>query len=237
MKKYHRIVFLTGAGISKESGLSTFRSENGLWNNHKIEDVATIEAFQKNPDYVHSFYNQMRKDLIDVNPNPAHLAITKLQENYDGEVHIITQNIDTLHEKAKSKNIYHIHGSINELVCQNCNHIIETWSEASTKTVCPKCNVKGGIKPNIIFFGEVPLYMDKTDVLLRTADLFVSVGTSGVVYPAAGFVQTAKYYGATTIDLNPEPAYLNPYFDKHLKGKAGILLPQFVDELIYGAKP
>ena len=232
MKKYNRIVFLTGAGISQESGIPTFRSETGLWNNHPVEDVATIEAFQKNPDYVHDFYNQMRPSLFEKQPNPAHLSITKLQNNYDAEVHIITQNIDTLHEKAKSKNIYHIHGSINELVCQNCGHIITTWSDASTETQCPQCETQGFIKPNIVFFGETPLYMDKAEHLLRTCDLFISVGTSGVVYPAAGFVQTAKYYGATTIDINPEPAYLNPYFDKHIKGKAGTILPLFVEELL-----
>lgn len=232
MKKYNRIVFLTGAGISQESGISTFRSETGLWNNHRVEDVATIEAYYKNQDYVHDFYNQMRPDLWDKKPNSAHLAITKLQQNYDGEVFIITQNIDTLHEKAKSKNIYHIHGKINELVCMNCGHVYETWADASSESICPKCNTQAMIKPNIVFFGETPLYMDKVEHLLKTCDLFISVGTSGVVYPAAGFVQTAKYHGADTIEINLDTTSNNFYFDKHIIGKAGTKLPELVNKLL-----
>ena len=233
MKKYKRIVFLTGAGISKDSGLATFRDEDGLWNNYRVEDVATIEAFNKNPDFVHGFYNDMRPELFEAKPNDAHKAITKLQENYDGEVFVITQNIDTLHEKAGNKNIFHIHGVINEIVCLNCGNIIKTWGEASSETICEKCETVGFMKPNIVFFGETPLFMDKVEMLLKTADLFVSVGTSGVVYPAAGFVRTAKYYGADTVDVNIEACF-NPYFDRRIIGKAGEVLPLFVDELLLG---
>lgn len=231
-RKYNRIVFLTGAGISQESDIPTFRSQTGLWNNHRVEDVATIEAFHKNPDFVHEFYNQMRKDLINKKPNPAHLAITELQNNFNGEVYIITQNIDTLHEKANSKNIFHMHGSINELVCLNCGRTHTTWNEASSETICPHCETLGFIKPNIVFFGEMPLYMDKIEKLLKTCDLFISVGTSGVVYPAAGFVQTAKYYGATTIEINLDMASNNFFFDKHIYGKAGSILPNFIKRLL-----
>ena len=231
-KIYRRILFLTGAGISAESGLATFRSENGLWNNHRVEDVATIEAYYKNPDYVHDFYNQMKPELFNAKPNAGHLAITKLQQNYPAEVHIVTQNVDTLHEKAKSKNVYHIHGQINQAVCLNCGHVLETWGDVSSETVCEQCKVMGMMKPNIVFFGENLLYMDKVEELLRSSDLFVSVGTSGVVYPAAGFVQTAKYYGADTIELTLEPTSNNFYFDKHVMGKAGSTLPKFVDELL-----
>ena len=232
MKKYKKILFLTGAGISAESGISTFRSENGLWNNHRVEDVATIEAYYKNQDYVHEFYNNMRPDLWNSKPNDAHLAITKLQQNYDGEVYIVTQNIDTLHEKAKSKNIYHIHGQINQIVCMNCGNVHETWGDVNSESICCNCNVMGTLKPNIVFFGEYPLYMDKVESLLRVCDLFISVGTSGVVYPAAGFVQTAKYYGADTIEINLEPTSNNLYFDKHIMGKAGIELPRLVEDLL-----
>ena len=232
MKKYKKILFLTGAGISAESGISTFRSENGLWNNHRVEDVATIEAYYKNQDYVHEFYNNMRPDLWNSKPNDTHLAITKLQQNYDGEVYIVTQNIDTLHEKAKSKNIYHIHGQINQIVCMNCGNIYETWGDVNSESICCNCNVTGTLKPNIVFFGEYPLYMDKVENLLKVCDLFISVGTSGVVYPAAGFVQTAKYYGADTIEINLEPTSNNLYFDKHIIGKAGIELPKLVGELL-----
>ena len=126
-KKYNRILFLTGAGISAESGLSTFRSEDGLWNKHRVEDVATIEAYYRNQDYVHDFYNNMKPELWNTSPNNAHLAITKLQQEYPAEVNIVTQNVDTLHEKAKSKNVYHIHGQINQAVCMNCGYVLETW--------------------------------------------------------------------------------------------------------------
>ena len=231
-RKYNRIVFLTGAGISQESDIPTFRSQSGLWNNHRVEDVATIEDFHKNPDFVHEFYNQMRKDLINKKPNPAHLAITELQNNFNGEVYIITQNIDTLHEKANSKNIFHMHGTINELVCLNCGRTHTTWNEASSETICPHCETLGFIKPNIVFFGEMPLYMDKIEKLLKTCDLFISVGTSGVVYPAAGFVQTAKYYGATTVEINLDMASNNFFFDKHIYGKAGSILPNFIKKLL-----
>ena len=231
-KKYKSIVVLTGAGISAESGLATFRSSNGLWNNHRVEDVATIEAFQRNPEFVHDFYNQMKPELLAAKPNPAHLALTKLQDNYPAPVSIITQNVDTLHEKAKSRNIYHIHGQINQAVCLNCGHVLETWNDVTTETVCSQCSVAGMMKPNIVFFGENLLYMDKVERLLASCDLFISVGTSGVVFPAAAFVQTAKLYGAETYEFNLEKTSNNFYFDHHIFGKAGETLPPFVDELL-----
>ena len=231
-KKYKSIVILTGAGISAESGLATFRSSNGLWNNHRVEDVATIEAFQRNPEFVHDFYNQMKPELLAAKPNPAHLALTKLQDNYPAPVSIITQNVDTLHEKAKSRNIYHIHGQINQAVCLNCGHVLETWNDVTTKTVCPQCSVAGMMKPNIVFFGENLLYMDKVERLLASCDLFISVGTSGVVFPAAAFVQTAKLYGAETYEFNLEKTSNNFYFAHHIFGKAGETLPPFIDELL-----
>jgi NAD-dependent deacetylase len=235
-EKYHRILILTGAGISAESGLATFRSEDGLWNKHRIEDVATIEAYYKNQDYVHDFYNNMKPELWNARPNEAHLAITKLQQEYPAEVNIITQNIDTLHEKAKSKNVYHIHGQINQAVCMNCGHVLETWSDVTSETQCANCSTIGMMKPNIVFFGENLLYMDKVEKLLHTSDLFISIGTSGQVFPAAGFVQTAKYYGADTVEFNLEPTSNNFYFDKHVMGKAGQTIPKFVEELIQKIK-
>ena len=236
MPEYKNIVILTGAGISAESGLATFRSSNGLWNNHPVEDVATIEAFQRNPAYVHDFYNSLKKELIKAKPNPAHLAITKMQKEYPAKISIITQNVDTLHEKAGNINIYHIHGQINQAVCQNCGHIIETFGDVDTQTICPNCQVMGMMKPNIVFFGENLLYMDKVDNLLRTCDLFLSIGTSGVVFPAAAFVQIAKMNGAHTIEFNLEPTSNNYYFDQHIFGKAGTTLPAFIDELIKNNK-
>ena len=232
MKNYKNIVILTGAGISAESGLSTFRSQDGLWNNHKVEDVATIEAFRRNPDYVHQFYNDMRPQLYKAKPNPAHLAITKLQQKCAAKVNVITQNVDTLHEKAGNQNVYHIHGRIDQIVCLNCGHVFNTWNEVSSEDECPQCQVVGMLKPNIVFFGENLLFMDKVDALLKACDLFISVGTSGVVYPAAGFVQIAKLCGADTIEFNMEKTSNNLLFDRHIYGPAGTTLPQFVDELL-----
>ena len=155
MKKvYKNIVILSGAGISAESGLSTFRSENGLWNHHRVEDVATIEAYYRNQDYVHQFYNEMRPELYKAEPNPAHLAITILQNKYPSNINVITQNVDTLHEKAGNKNVYHIHGQINQIVCMNCGNITETWGDASSQSVCSKCHFMGMMKPNIVFINE-----------------------------------------------------------------------------------
>lgn len=231
-RKYKHILFLTGAGISAESGLSTFRSENGLWNNHRVEDVATIEAYLRNPDYVHQFYNDMRPELLKAEPNPAHLAITELQDNHPAEVNVVTQNVDTLHEKAGNTNIYHIHGQINQIVCMNCGHVFETWGDVSSEDKCEKCGITGMLKPNIVFFGENLLYMNKVDELLKSCDLFISVGTSGVVYPAAGFVQIAKMFGADTMELNMEQTSNNCLFDRHIYGPAGTTLPALVKELL-----
>lgn len=230
---YKNIVILTGAGISAESGLSTFRSENGLWNNHPVEDVATIQAFERNPEYVHEFYNQMRPELFAANPNSAHLAITTLQEKYkDSNINIITQNIDVLHEKAKSKNIYHIHGQINQIVCLNCGKVFETWQDVHSSDECPFCHTKGFLKPNIVFFGETPLYIETVENLLQKCDLFISIGTSGVVYPAAGFVQIAYLNGAKTCEFNLERTSNNYMFAEHYYGKAGETLPLFIKKLI-----
>ena len=229
---YKNIVILTGAGISAESGLATFRSSNGLWNNHRVEDVATVEGFQRNPALVHDFYNELKIEIQKAKPNPAHLAITKLQKEYPGTVSVITQNVDTLHEKAGNTNICHIHGQINQAVCLNCGHVLETWGDVNTETVCRQCGVPAMMKPNIVFFGENLLCMDKVDRLLEQCDLFVSIGTSGVVFPAASFVQIAKLNGAETYEFNLETTSNNRYFDHHIYGKAGETVPQFVDTLL-----
>ncbi len=231
-KAYKHIVVLTGAGISEESGLATFRSSNGLWNNHPVQDVATIEAFQRNPEYVHTFYNGLKPLLQKAKPNPAHLCLTRLQKDYLAEISIVTQNVDTLHEKAGNKNVIHIHGQIDQAVCLNCGQILKSYGDVTTETVCPHCQIMGMMKPNIVFFGENLLYMDHVEHLLQNCDLFLSVGTSGVVFPAAGFVQIAKLNGADTYEFNLEQTSNNWYFDKHVYGKAGTTLPQFVEKLL-----
>lgn len=230
---YGNIVILTGAGISAESGVPTFRDSNGLWNNHRVEDVATIEAYYRNPEMVHDFYNNMKPDLRRKEHNPAHLAITKLQQNYkNGSVSVITQNIDLLHEKAGNGNVYHIHGQINQAVCLNCGRIITSWDDVTTETICPGCGVTGMMKPNIVFFGESLLCMDKVEELLRHCSLFVAIGTSGAVFPANTFARSAKYYGADTIEFNLHGTINNADFDRHVSGKAGTTLPPFVDGLL-----
>lgn len=232
MAKYKNIVILTGAGISAESGLATFRSSNGLWNNHPVEDVATVEGFERNPAYVHDFYNELKVELQKAKPNAAHLAISKLQKQYPAEISVITQNVDTLHEKAGNQNIYHIHGQINQAVCLNCGHILETFGDVDTQTTCPHCQITGMMKPNIVFFGESLLCMNQVERLLSNCDLFLSIGTSGVVFPAASFVQIAKFNNAKTYEFNLESTSNNYFFDHHIYGKAGETIPQFVDKLL-----
>lgn len=232
--KNENIVILTGAGISAESGLATFRSADGLWNNHRVEDVATIQAFENNPEYVRAFYNDLKKEIQAAEPNAAHLAITELQKKYNGTVSVLTQNVDTLHEKAGNINVYHIHGRIDRALCLNCGEILETWENVTEKTICSRCGKAGQLKPDIIFFGEIPYYMNEAQDLLANCGLFISIGTSGVVYPAAGFVQIAKYAGAATYEFNLEHTSNNTLFDTHIYGMAGITFPKFVKELTDG---
>lgn len=168
-KQYKNIVILTGAGISAESGLATFRSSNGLWNNHRVEDVASVEGFRRNPALVHDFYNDLKLEIQKAKPNPAHLAITRLQNEYPAEISVVTQNVDTLHEKAGNKNIYHIHGQINQAICLNCGHILETFGDVDTETVCAQCGVAGMMKPNIVFSAKTSSAWTKSKPCSATA--------------------------------------------------------------------
>ena len=227
------IVILTGSGISAESGLKTFRSEDGLWLNYRVEDVCTVEAFEKNPVFVHGFYNQLRPIMMKAEPNAAHLAITRLQEALPGiTINVVTQNVDLLHEKAGSKNIYHIHGRIDECVCTNCGHLVKTPGDVEGDEPCPQCQMEGMFKPNIVFFGEMPKYMDEVDKMLSACDMFIAIGTSGVVYPAAGFVRQAKWHGAKTCLFNLDPCENSSAFDEEILGKASQTFPKFVEDLI-----
>ena len=227
------IVILTGSGISAESGLKTFRSEDGLWLNHRIEDVCTVEAFERNPALVHSFYNELRPIMMKAVPNHGHEAITMLQEKLpDVSINVVTQNVDLLHEKAGNKNIYHIHGKIDECVCMNCGHIIKTVADVENDEICPQCKVAGMLKPNIVFFGEIPHYMNEVEKMLLKCDMFIAIGTSGVVYPAAGFVRLAKFAGAKTYLFNLEPCNNSTEFDEEILGKASETFPKFAEQLI-----
>ncbi len=226
-------MILSGAGISAESGIPTFRDSDGLWNNHRIEDVATIEAYYRNPEMVHDFYNELKQDVLKAEPNPAHMAITRLQNEYkNGTVSVVTQNVDLLHERAGNHNVYHIHGQIDEAVCMSCGRVMTAKGDITIETVCLQCGVRAMMKPNIVFFGENLLRMNEVDNLLDECRLFIAIGTSGAVYPANTFARMAKYHGADTIEFNLHTTVNNRDFDRHVIGKAGETLPVYVDELL-----
>ena len=226
------IVILTGAGVSAESGLATFRGPDGLWEGHRVEDVATPEAFERDPVLVHQFYDERRAKLGIVRPNAAHLALARLDAAWPGELLLITQNVDDLHERAGSKRLIHMHGELASGWCLACDQRFAWRGAMGEGAECPSCNLRGNVRPDIVWFGEMPYAMDRIDDALRNCDLFLSVGTSGAVYPAAGFVETARYRGARTIEINLEPSLGSFMFDETRSGKAGDLVPQFVDELL-----
>src|SRR5438105_428461 len=226
------IVILTGAGVSVESGLATFRRPAGLWEGHRVEDVATPEAFQRDPSLVHSFYDARRAKLGTVAPNAAHRALARLDAEWPGELLLVTQNVDDLHERAGSKRLIHMHGELTKGWCLACDAHFDWEGPMGEGASCPVCQAKGQVRPDIVWFGEMPYAMDRIDEALQRCDLFVSIGTSGAVYPAAGFVQTARYCGARTVEINLEPSIGSHSFDESRIGKAGELVPQWVDEIL-----
>ncbi len=232
---YRNIVILTGAGISAESGIQTFRAQDGLWENHKIEDVATPEGFQRDPDLVQAFYNKRRKGLQspDIEANAAHKALGELEKRLDGKVTIITQNIDNLHERGGSDNVIHMHGELLKARCSESNQVIEHKDDILTGELCHCCQIPAQMRPHIVWFGEMPLRMGDIYSALEEADLFISIGTSGVVYPAAGFVHDAKMHGAHTVEINLEPSAVESEFVEKRYGKASIEVPKLVSELLY----
>jgi NAD-dependent deacetylase len=232
MPAYERIVILTGAGLSAESGLSTFRDKDGIWSRHRIEDVATPEAFSRDPERVLEFYNTRRKGAAGVKPNAAHEALAKLEKEHPGEVLTVTQNIDPLHEMAGTRSLIHMHGEILKKLCAHCG-AKEHWEEdLSTDLVCQVCKKAGGMRPDVVWFGEMPYRMEDIYQALGACDLFISIGTSGTVYPAAGFVMEARNAGAHTVELNLEPSEGATLFAKAIHGKATEIVPVFVDGLL-----
>jgi len=226
------IVVLTGAGVSAESGLATFRGPDGLWEGHRVEHVCTPEAYRRDPALVHAFYDARREKLGTVKPNAAHEALARLDAEWPGELLLVTQNVDDLHERAGSKRLLHMHGELTSGWCLACDGRF-AWSGPMGETaVCPTCAVKGRVRPDIVWFGEMPYEMERIEEALRYCDLFVSIGTSGAVYPAAGFVQTARYCGAKTLEINLEPSLGSYMFDESRTGRAGDLVPQWVDALL-----
>ena len=229
-----RVVILTGAGVSAESGLATFRGPDGLWEGHRVEDVCTPEAFRRDPALVQAFYDARREKLGGVQPNAAHEALARLDAEWPGELLLVTQNVDDLHERAGSKRLIHMHGELASGWCTACDGRFPWNGEMGEGAACPACEVQGQVRPDIVWFGEMPYAMDQIDEALQGCDLFVSIGTSGAVYPAAGFVQTARYCGAKTLEINLEPSLGSYLFDESRTGRAGELVPQFVDQLLAG---
>jgi NAD-dependent deacetylase len=236
---YRNVVILTGAGISAESGIQTFRAQDGLWEDHKIEDVATPEGFDRDPDLVQDFYNQRRLKLQDpkIQPNAAHVALGRLEQELEGSVTIITQNIDNLHERGGSSNVIHMHGELLKSRCSESNQVIEELGEIKTGDLCHCCQIPSQMRPHVVWFGEMPLRMGEIYQSLEEADLFISIGTSGVVYPAAGFVHDAKMHGAHTIEINLEPSAIESEFEEKRYGKASIEVPRLVEEVLAVQEP
>lgn len=231
------IVILTGAGISAESGLPTFRDKDGLWEGHRVEDVACPEAFARNPGLVQHFYNLRRAALGTVEPNAAHRAIARLQREFRGRVTLITQNVDDLHERAGSPGVIHMHGELTKVRCVFCEDVREWSGDLETDTECPCCHRRGGMRPDIVWFGEMPYHMELIEAALVHADVFAAIGTSGHVYPAAGFVMTARYAGADTLEINNAETKISGEFARHLTGPAGVEVPAWVDEVLGAAGP
>ena len=232
MSEINNIVILTGAGVSAESGIDTFRDGGGLWEQHRVEDVATPEAFARDPDLVLRFYDMRREAIQTKAPNAAHEALARLDAEWPGELLIVTQNVDDLHERAGAKRLIHMHGEHLNAWCTMCDTRSLWTGPLLDRPACPACGVVGALRPDIVWFGEMPYRMDEIYHALNRADLFVSIGTSGAVYPAAGFVREARQSGARTLELNMEPSQGSGMFDENRYGKAGELVPAWVDELL-----
>tara|TARA_R110002072_G_scaffold138109_9_gene281256 strand:- start:1701 stop:2414 length:714 start_codon:yes stop_codon:yes gene_type:complete len=231
MARMRNIVVLTGAGISAESGIDTFRDGGGLWEKHRVEDVATPEAFARDPDLVQRFYDMRRVAVLTKRPNAAHHALARLEAEWHGALLIVTQNVDDLHERAGASGVLHMHGSHLDAWCTACDARHRWSGTLAENPPCPACGAPA-LRPDVVWFGEMPYGMERIYAALREADLFVSVGTSGAVYPAAGFVQDASELGARTLELNLERSQGSHRFDESRQGPATQLVPQWVDELL-----
>ncbi len=231
MSSIRNIVILTGAGISAESGIDTFRDAGGLWEQHRVEDVATPEAFVRDPDLVLNFYDMRRAALAGVEPNAAHHALARLTQEFAGHALIVTQNVDDLHERAGAQNVLHMHGELKSALCTACDERSRWDAPMADRPACPACGTRG-LRPDVVWFGEMPYEMDRIYAALHDADLFVSIGTSGAVYPAAGFVRDARELGARTLELNLDRSEGSHWFDKSRQGRAGVLVPEWVDEVL-----
>ncbi len=229
-----KIVVLTGAGISAESGLKTFRDSNGLWEGHRVEDVATPEAFARNPSLVQEFYNQRRRQLAEVEPNAAHAALARLEEHFGNDFLLVTQNVDDLHERAGSRHLLHLHGELLKKRCTACGVVSECRDDLQVSDRCAGCHKSGGMRPDIVWFGEMPYHLDSIQTRLEDADLFIAIGTSAVVHPAAAFFMTAALNGAHTIEMNLAGTDKSSLFHQLIEGPATETVPSMVERLIGG---
>lgn len=226
------IVVLTGAGISAESGIDTFRGADGLWAGHRVEEVATPEGFAANRSLVQDFYNKRRAQLGEVQPNAAHHALAKLEKAPGINLTLVTQNVDDLHERGGSERVLHMHGELLKKRCEECNAVSEVEGDLSDATQCGFCGEKGTLRPDIVWFGEMPFYLPEIEAAVGGADVFAAIGTSSQVYPAAGFVDAAKHVGAKCVELNLEPTGRSGVFDECRSGKASEMVVDWVEELL-----
>jgi NAD-dependent deacetylase len=235
MAAFQNIVVLTGAGLSAESGISTFRDKDGVWARYDYREVATPEGFARNPAKVLEFYTMRRRQNAGVQPNAAHLALARLEAEHPGEVLIVTQNVDRLQEMAGSRKLIHMHGDMGQSLCRNCGHR-QPWGEEelTVESRCPACSKAGDLRPDVVWFGEMPYHMERIEAALARAELFISIGTSGTVYPAAGFVAEARAAGAHTVELNLEPSEGVSYFHETIHGRATEVVPAYVEWLLAG---
>ncbi|MGD1922824.1 MAG: NAD-dependent deacylase [Paracoccaceae bacterium] len=226
------IVILTGAGISAESGMGTFRDKDGLWTKVNLEDVATPEGFARNPEMVHDFYNQRRAGARTAKPNAAHEALAALSHEHPGKVTLVTQNVDNLHEAGGSQGVIHMHGELLRALCAGCGHQWLWLDDMGLEDTCPACDATGTVRPDVVWFGEMPYHMERIYAELSDASLFVAIGTSGNVYPAAGFVSEARMRGVTTVEVNLERTEASRLFDHHILGPATQSVPRFVSQVL-----
>mgnify|MGYP001024412849 CR=1 FL=1 len=234
MRRYRNIVVLSGAGISAESGIQTFRAADGLWHEHRIEDVASPEGFARDPALVQDFYNRRRRQLLhdDIRPNAAHAALAQLESDFDGGFLLVTQNIDDLHERAGSRRLIHMHGELLKMRCEATGRVYPITRDIRAEDRCDCCGTRASLRPHVVWFGEMPLQMDEICAALEACDLFVAIGTSGNVYPAAGFVAMAREAGAHTLELNLEASAVGDAFAEHRHGPASEVVPAFVEQLL-----
>lgn len=228
------IVILTGAGISAESNIQTFRGDTGLWAEHRIEDICTPEGYARNPQLVQDFYNKRRRELMSDNiaPNAAHYSLAQLAQHPEVNLTLVTQNIDNLHERAGSECVLHMHGELLKVRCVKTGRLYDCDHDIAVDEPCHCCEPASPLRPHVVWFGEVPLHMGEIMQALAESDLFMAIGTSGVVYPAAGFVGQANHSGARTVELNLQPSQAESSFEKKIYGPATQIVPKFVDELI-----